>query len=61
MQKKSALRRELINTGSDQRFVRRDEQGKFTESDDVGWSLKSDRQQRATTKAEPGHGDRGDR
>ena len=37
--KKKSSDRELIDTGTDKRFVRRDEQGRFTESDDVGRSL----------------------
>ena len=46
----------------DQRFVRRDEQGRFTDSqDDVGRSLSQDRRQHAETEAKPGQGDRGDR
>lgn len=28
--------RELIDTGTDKRFVRRDDEGRFKESDDVG-------------------------
>ena len=31
--------RELIDTGTDKRYVRRDEDGQFKESDDVGRSL----------------------
>jgi hypothetical protein len=61
MAKKSASKRELINTGADKRFVRRDERGQFKESDDVGRSLSVDRRQHATTKAKRGQGDRGDR
>ena len=53
--------RELIDTGTDKRFVRRDEQGQFNESDDVGKSLATDRRQHAKTKAKKGQGDRGDR
>jgi hypothetical protein len=52
--------RELIDTGTDKRFVRRDEQGQFFESDDVGRSLAADIRQPATTDAGPGMGDRGD-
>jgi hypothetical protein len=59
--KSRSSKRELINTGSDKRFVRRDATGRFTESDDVGRSLKSDRRQRAARESKPGHGDRGDR
>jgi hypothetical protein len=54
-------KRELIDTGTDKRFVRRDENGQFKESDDVGRSLSADRRQKAKTKAGPGQGDRGDR
>jgi hypothetical protein len=53
--------RELIDTGTDKRYVRRDERGRFVESDDVGRSLAADRRQRATTATKPGQGDRGDR
>jgi hypothetical protein len=52
--------RELIDTGTDKRFVRRDDQGQFKESDDVGRSLAQDRRQEAKTKVPPGQGDRGD-
>lgn len=52
--------RELIDTGTDKRFVRRDEEGQFKESDDVGRSLTRDRQQEAARKVPPGQGDRGD-
>ena len=54
-------KRELINTGTDKRFVRRDSQGQFKESDDVGRSLTQDRRQKAKTVAPKGQGDRGDR
>ena len=37
-----AGKRELINTGRDKRFVRRNEKGEFKESDDVGRSLSQD-------------------
>ena len=52
--------RELIDTGRDKRFVRRDEEGKFDKVDDVGRSLAQDRQQEAKTKVPSGQGDRGD-
>ena len=58
--KESKSHRELIDTGTDKRFVRRDEKGQFKESDDVGRSLARDRQQQAKTKVPPGQGDRGD-
>jgi hypothetical protein len=52
--------RELIDTGRDKRFVRRDEEGRFDESDDVGRSLAGDRKQKAKHIVPPGQGDRGD-
>jgi hypothetical protein len=61
MASKSKGKRELINTGTDKRFVRRDAQGKFTESDDVGRSLSSDRRRKAKSTSKSGQGDRGDR
>jgi hypothetical protein len=54
-------KRELIDTGTDKRFVRRDEQGRFKESVDVGRSLAADRRQHAQTESKSGEGDRGDR
>ncbi len=62
--KKSAKRdakRELIDTGRDQRFVRRDPKGKFNESDDVGKSLAQDRKRQAKKAVKSGQGDKGDR
>src|SRR4051812_19488313 len=53
-------KRELINTGTDKRYVRRDSQGQFKESDDVGRSLSADRRRSAKTVVKPGQGDRGD-
>ena len=52
--------RELIDTGRDKRYVRRDEKGRFSESDDVGLSLSQDVRQHAKTVAKKGQGDRGD-
>jgi hypothetical protein len=52
--------RELIDTGTDKRFVRRDEEGRFKESDDVGRSLAQDRRQTAKKTVPAGQGDRGD-
>ena len=59
--RKPAAKRELIDTGRDKRFVRRDGQGQFKESDDVGRSLSQDRRRAAKTTAKRGHGDKGDR
>ena len=54
-------KRELIDTGTDKRYVRRDDQGRFKESVDVGRSLAADRRVHAKTVAKKGEGDRGDR
>ena len=54
-------KRELIDTGNDKRYVRRDEQGRFDEVEDVGRSLGQDRKREAKTRSKPGEGDRGDR
>lgn len=50
-------KRELIDTGTDKRYVRRDEDVRFKESVDVGRSLSAD----AKNDAKPGEGDKGDR
>jgi hypothetical protein len=54
-------KRELIAPNGDKRYVRRDENGRFSESDDVSRSLSQDRKRKATHTTTPGHGDRGDR
>lgn len=54
-------KRELIDTGTDKRYVRRDEKGQFKESDDVGRSLSADKKRQSKTAAKPGQGDKGDR
>ena len=55
-------KRELIEpTPGDKRFVRRDDKGQFSESDDVGRSLAADQRQHAARDAGPGQGDKGDR
>jgi hypothetical protein len=61
MAKKESSKRELIDTGTDKRYVRRDEKGQFKESDDQGRSLAQDVRKKAKTKVESGQGDRGDR
>ena len=57
-----ASKRELIDTGTSKRYIRRDDHGRFTTDQvDVGGSLAADRRQPAKTVAKPGQGDRGDR
>ena len=53
-------KRELIDTGSDKRYVRRDDKGQFKESDDQGRSLSQDIKRKAKTTVKSGQGDRGD-
>jgi hypothetical protein len=53
-------KRELIDTGTDNRYVRRDKQGQFKESTDVGRSLSADKRHKSKTVAKPGEGERGD-
>ncbi|HBB88231.1 MAG TPA: hypothetical protein DC047_11500 [Blastocatellia bacterium] len=53
-------KRELIDTGTDKRYVRRDEDGQFKESDDQGRSLAQDVKHKARTTVKSGQGDRGD-
>jgi hypothetical protein len=55
-----AGKRELIDTGTDKRYVRRDEQGQFEESDDVGRANAQDRRREAENTTTSGQGDRGD-
>ena len=52
--------RELINTGTNKRYVRRDKQGQFKESVDVGRSLSADKRHKAEHEAKPGEGGKGD-
>jgi hypothetical protein len=60
--RRKAARRELIDTGTNKLFVRRNRRGtSFKEVDDVGRSLGQDRRRKAKTVAKRGQGDRGDR
>jgi hypothetical protein len=55
-------KRELIEpTKGDKRYVRRDDQGQFTDQVDVGKSLAADQRQHSKKRSKPGEGDRGDR
>jgi hypothetical protein len=61
MAKKKSQKRELLDTGKDKRYVRREPTGKFKESDDQGRSLSQDRKKKAKKKVKSGQGDKGDR
>ncbi len=55
-------KRELIEPNpGDKRYVRRDEDGQFSEQVDVGKSLAQDQKRQAKSDAKPGYGDKGDR
>jgi len=60
--RRKAAKRELINTGTNKLYVRRNERGtSFKEVEDVGRSLTQDRRRKAKAVAKRGQGDRGDR
>jgi hypothetical protein len=60
--RKVAAKRELIDTGTNKLYVRRNERGtSFTKVVDVGKSLAADRRQHSKRKVASGQGDRGDR
>lgn len=60
--RRKAAKRELINTGTNKLYVRRNKRGtSFREVEDVGRSLAQDRRRKAKTVAKRGQGDRGDR
>jgi hypothetical protein len=61
-QSRNTGERELIDTGTSKRYVRRDAHGRFTQGQvQVGKSLTADRRQKAKRTAPRGQGDRGDR
>jgi len=61
--KAAARKRELIQPRpGDKRYVRRDDEGHFTDDQvDVGRSLSQDRRRTSKTTAKSGQGDKGDR
>ena len=61
MAKREAGRRELIDTGRNKSYAKRNVKGQFKEMDDVSRSLAGDRRRAAKTIAKAGHGDQGDR
>ena len=60
---RSRPREEIKSPGGDKRYVRRNEDGTFTEEQsDKGRSLSADRRQSASSRqTKSGYGDRGDR
>lgn len=59
--KRSSTKRDLVQTRTDARYVKRTAKGRFKESDDVGRSAKADRAKKAKRTVKAGHGDQGDR
>ena len=59
--KRASGKRELINTGTDKRYVRRNAKGQFNESADVSKSLSADARKKSKKSTKSGYGDRGDR
>jgi hypothetical protein len=60
--RRKAAKRELIDTGSNRLYVRRNARGtSFKEVEDVGRSLAQDRRRKAKAVSRRGQGDRGDR
>jgi hypothetical protein len=60
--RRKAAKRELIDTGANKLYVRRNKRGtSFKEVEDVGRSLSQDRRRKARKVAKRGQGDRGDR
>ena len=58
--KKASGKRELIAPNGDKRYIKRNEKGQITESDDQGKSLSQDIRRTAKTKVKAGYGDKGD-
>ena len=57
-----AKKREMLDTGTDKRYSRRDERGRFTKDQvDVGRSSAADQRQRSSGTSKPGQGNKGDR
>lgn len=61
MAKRSTAKRELIDTGRNKTYAKRDGRGRFNEMDDTGRSLTTDRAQPAKRSVKAGYGDQGDR
>ena len=55
-------REQIEPNEGDKRYIRRDDEGRFTDDQvDVGRSLSQDAKRQSTTEAKPGQGDKGDR
>ncbi len=56
----SSKREQLEPHEGDKRYIRRDDEGRIKESDDLNRSLSQDDRKDAKTNVKPGHGDEGD-
>jgi hypothetical protein len=57
-----AKKRELIDTTTDKRYIRRDDRGRFTSAQvDVGRASTADQRHQSDSPAKPGQGEKGDR
>ena len=59
--RKKAAKRELISPRGDDRYIRRDDDGRIRESDDRSRSQAADLRTKAKAASTPGQGDKGDR
>ena len=59
--KRGSSKRDLVDTGSNKRYVKRTAKGKFKENDDVSRSLSADSRKSAKKATKAGYGDQGDR
>jgi hypothetical protein len=59
--KRGSGKRELLANAAGDFFARRSGDGRFSEMDERGRSLATDRRRKATTVSTPGRGDTGDR
>jgi hypothetical protein len=59
--KRSSAKRDLVDTGSNKRYVKRTAKGKFKDSDDVSRALSADTRKAAKKATKAGYGDQGDR
>jgi hypothetical protein len=60
VKKRGASKRNLVKTPTGSFFAKRDQEGQFTELDEVGRSLRADRARTAKTIVKGGYGDQGD-
>ena len=61
MAKRSSTKRDLVDTGRNKMFAKRNAKGQFKEMDDGGRLLTADRRRTAKIVSEAGHAHQGDR